>query len=98
MYAVNVVLCRDCIEDEVETAGVTFHLVGISGNDHLVSAEAKRVFFLVRRSGKDYDMGSKRMSKLYRHMTQTSETYHTNLLAFGDTPMPHGRVCCNSGA
>src|SRR5437899_9534884 len=29
-------------------------------------------------------MGSKRMSKLYRHMTLPAETYHTELLAFGD--------------
>jgi hypothetical protein len=63
------------------------HLIGISRNDHLVCAKTKCVFFLVRRSGKDYDMGSKRMSKLYRHMTQPTETYHTDLLAFGDTPI-----------
>ena len=74
------------------------HLIGISGNDHFVGAEAKRVFLLVRRSGKDYDMGSKRMSKLHRHMTQPAETYHTDLLALGDAPMAHGRVCCDSGA
>jgi hypothetical protein len=77
---------------------VLAHLIGISRNNHVVRAKAKCVFFFVRRSGKDYDMGSKRMSKLYRHMTQPAETYHTDLLAFGDTPMPHGRVCCDSGA
>jgi hypothetical protein len=31
-------------------------------------------------------------------MTQSAETYHTDLLVFGNAPMPHGRVCCNSGA
>ena len=31
--------------------------------------EAKRVFFFVRRSSKDYYMCSKRMSNLYCHMT-----------------------------
>jgi hypothetical protein len=42
-------------------------------------------------------MGSKRMSKLYRHMTQPAETYHTDLLAFGDTPMLHRSVIPSLG-
>src|SRR5215831_17235589 len=89
---------RDCVEDEVKTSSMLSHLIFISRNDHVIRAQAKRVFFLVRGSGKDYYMGSKRMGKLYRHMTQSTETYHTDLLASGDAPMPHGRVCCNSGA
>ena len=63
-------LCRDCVEDEVETAYMLAHLIGVSRNDYIVGAEPKRVFFLVSRSSKDYDMGSKPMSNLYRHMTQ----------------------------
>src|SRR6476660_8655072 len=99
MYVcVNVVLGRDRVEDEVEAVYMLVHLISISRNDHFVCAEAKRIFFLVRRSGKDYDMGTKRMSKLYCHITAPAETNHTDLLAFGDAPMPHRRICCNSGA
>ena len=36
------------------------HLIDIWRNNHLVCSEAKRVFFFLRRSGKDYDIGSKR--------------------------------------
>ncbi|MFY9966548.1 MAG: hypothetical protein WAU25_12705 [Nitrososphaeraceae archaeon] len=34
------------------------HLIDVSRNDYIVGAEPKRVFFLVGRSSKDYDMGS----------------------------------------
>src|SRR5215831_9051299 len=91
-------LGRDCVEDKVKTASVLSHLIPISRNHHVIRTESKRVFFLLRRSGKDYDMGSKRMGELYRHMTQSAKTYYTDLLALGNAPMPHGRVCCNSGA
>jgi hypothetical protein len=60
---------RDRVENEVEAALVLSHLIGISRNDDVVCAEAKRVFFFVMRSGKHYYMGSERMSKFYRHMT-----------------------------
>src|SRR5687768_8559344 len=66
---VNVVFGRDSVEDEVKAAGVLLHLISMTGNNNVVSAEAKRVFLLVRRSGKDNDVRSKRMSKLHSHVT-----------------------------
>jgi hypothetical protein len=78
------VLGRDGVENEVESVCVLAHLIGISRNNDLVCAEAKRVFCFVRRSGKHYGIGAERMSKLYRHMTYPAKTYHTNLLAFGN--------------
>ncbi len=45
---VNVVFGRDGVEDEVEAAGVLLHLLGISGNDHVVRSQAESIFFLVR--------------------------------------------------
>jgi hypothetical protein len=65
-------LSRDCIEDEVEAVYVLTHFISISRNDYLICTEAKSIFFFVRRSGKHYYMGTKSMSKLYCHMTQST--------------------------
>jgi len=43
-------------------------------------------------------MGSERMSKLHSHVAQSAKTDHTNLLAFGNAPMAHGRVGGDAGA
>ena len=49
MYiGVDVVIGRDGVEDEIETARVLFHLVGIARDNDLVGTEAERVFLLVR--------------------------------------------------
>lgn len=39
----------DAIEDEVKSARVLLHLIGVFGDDHLISTKARRVFGLVRR-------------------------------------------------
>ena len=46
MIGVDVVIGGDGVEDEVEAAGVLFHLVGIAGDDDFVGAEAERVLLL----------------------------------------------------
>src|ERR1039458_2693683 len=38
------------------------------------------------------------MCKLRAHVTQPAETDHANLLAFGDAPVAHGRICCDASA
>ena len=59
-------------DDEVEAAFVLAHLIGISRNNHVIRAETKRVFFLVRRSSKDDDMRTKSISDLHTHVAQTT--------------------------
>jgi hypothetical protein len=86
----NVVLGGDGVENEVEAAGVLFHLVRIARNDDLVGAEAERVLLFVGRGGEDDDVGSERMSKLHAHVAQTAETHSPNFLAFCDAPVAHG--------
>ena len=36
--------------------------------------------------------------ELHAHVAQSAETDHADLLAFGDAPVAHGRVCCDAGA
>src|SRR5262247_4910812 len=43
-------------------------------------------------------MGFECVCNLYSHVTQPSETDHANLLAFGYTPVAHGRVGGDPGA
>src|ERR1035441_4713712 len=38
------------------------------------------------------------MCKLRAHVTQPAETDHANLLAFGDAPVAHGRICWDASA
>ena len=63
------------------------HLVVIAGDNGLIGAEAKRVLRLAGRSGEDDDVSSERMSKLHRHMAQSAETDHANILALGNAPV-----------
>ena len=68
------------------------HLVGVSGNDHLIGAQAKRVLRLVRRRGEDDGVRPERMSEFDAHVAQPAETDDANLLALGHVPMAHGRI------
>ena len=74
------------------------HLVGIAGDDDFVSAEAKRVLLLVRRSGEHDNVGSERVAELHRHVAKPTETNHTDFLALAHTPVAHRRVCRDSSA
>src|SRR5436305_14202856 len=38
------------------------------------------------------------MCELHAHVTEATESDYANFLAFGDTPMVHGRVRCDAGA
>ncbi len=64
MIGVDVVIGGNGVDDEIEAAGVLFHLVGIAGDDSFISAEAERVLLLVRRGGKHHDVGSERVAEL----------------------------------
>lgn len=68
---VNVVIGRDSVEDEVETAVLLFHLIGVTGDDDFVSPETERVFLFVWHRGEDNNVGSERISKLYGHVAQS---------------------------
>ena len=43
-------------------------------------------------------MGSERTGELHAHVAQSAETDYADLLALGDAPVAHGRVCCAPGA
>src|SRR6266853_786766 len=73
---VDVVIGGNGVDDEIETAVVLFHLIGVARNDSFVGAEPERVFLLVRRRGEYDDMCSERVSKFYRHVAESAETNH----------------------
>src|SRR5438093_5769792 len=69
-----------------------FHLVRISGDNDFVGAEAQCVLLLVRRGGENNDVGSKRVSKCYHHVTEPAETNDADFLALPNAPVAHRRV------
>src|SRR5437899_274999 len=75
-----------------------FHLVRVARDHDFVGAKAERVLFLVRRGGENNDVGSKRVSKFYRHVAEPAETNHADFLAFADAPVAHRRVRRDSSA
>jgi hypothetical protein len=95
--SVDVVFGRYGIENEIETADVFLHLVGIARDHDLVRAEAKGVILLVRRRGKDHDVRSEGMGEFNSHVPESTEADDTDLFPFGDAPMPQGRVSGNPG-
>ena len=86
------------VENKVETANMLPHLFSITRNNNFVGTKAKCIIPLVSCSGKDNNVGSKRMSKLHRHMSEPAKTNNANLFALRDPPVTHGRICCDSGA
>ena len=95
---VDVVLGGDGVEDEIETASMLLHFIGVAGDDHFVSTEAERVFCFVGRGGEDDDVGTERTGELHAHVSQSAKTDHANFLALGDAPVAQGGVGCNPGA
>src|SRR5437667_7682660 len=75
-----------------------FHLVRIAGDNDFVGAEAQCVLLLVRRGGENNDVGSKRVSKFYRHVTEPAETNDADFLALANAPVAHRRVRRDSSA
>ena len=49
--------------------------------------------FLLGDVVKTADVSSERTAKLHRHVTESSESHHANLLAFASAPVAHRRVC-----
>src|SRR5262249_1777009 len=94
---VDVVVRSYGVQDEVETARVFFHLVGVAGNNDFVSTEAEGVFLFSGRGGENDDMGSERMGKLHTHVTESAETDDANFFAFCRTTVAHGRVSSDPG-
>jgi hypothetical protein len=78
---VDVVIGGDGVENEVEAAGVLLHLVGVAGDDDVVSAEAAGVFRLAGRGGEDDDVSAERMGELHAHVAQSAETNHADFHA-----------------
>ena len=65
---IDVVISRNGVENEIETAGMLFDRLGIFRDDHFVGAEPKCIFLLAGRSGEDHGLSSERMRELYPHV------------------------------
>ena len=87
---IDVVLGGDGIEDEIETASVLLHFVGVAGYDNFIGTEAERVFRLVGRSCEDDDVCPERASELHAHVPQPAETDNANFFTLGNTPVAQG--------
>src|SRR6516225_139581 len=68
--SVDVMLCRDAIQNKVEAARVLQHRVRVLRDHHLVSAQPLRVMGLARGSGKKHHMRAQSMRKLQSHVTE----------------------------
>src|SRR5437773_11410883 len=76
---VDVVIGRNGVDDEIEAAGVLFHLVGVARNDSFIGAETERVLLLVRRGREDDNVRSDRISTPQRQVTGSAETHYATL-------------------
>src|SRR3569832_261235 len=86
----NVMLSRDGVENEIETAGVLLHLVRIARDDNFISTETLCVLFLVRRSGEHDDVRAECVRNLYAHVAQPTDTNNSHFLAWSNSPVTHG--------
>ena len=84
---VQVVICGDRVEDEVEAADVLRHLGLVSGDDDFIRAKAKSVGGLARRRGEEHGACAERMGKLHAHVAQPTQTDDADFLPFADLPM-----------
>ena len=67
---------------------VLLHLLGVSGNNDLVGAEAQSVLLLARRGREDHDVRAEGPRELHSHVPQTTEADHAHFLAFDVAPAP----------
>jgi hypothetical protein len=95
---VDVVVGGDAVEDEVETAGVLGHFVGIFRDDDFVGAEAESIIFFVGRGGEEDGVGSESVSEFDAHVAESAESDDADFFALRDSPMMHGGVGGNAGA
>src|ERR1700733_8507801 len=96
--AVDVVIGRNAIEDEVETARVLRHLVGIARNHDFIRAEPQCIVLFIRRGCEENHMRAKCMRELQSHMTQPAQSDDPDLLALGHAPMMERGKCRDAGA
>src|SRR5215213_943320 len=86
--SIDVVRGGNRVENEVETAGVLFHLVRISRDNDFIRTESKRIFRLASRSGEGDDVRSECIRKLHAHVTQAAETNNSDFLSLTGAPVP----------
>ena len=86
------------IQDEVETAGVLVHLVGVAREDDLMRAKAECVVFLGGRSRENHDVRAKGPGEFNTHVPKTTETDNANFLARANFPMAQRRIGGDAGA
>ena len=94
----DVVGCGNAIEDEVEAAGVPGGPTFFLGQDDFVRAELFRVFYLGWRGGELDRVGSEGVGELERHVAETAEADHADLLAGASFPVLQRRVGGDAGA
>ncbi len=95
---VEIMACRDRVEDEVEAAGMRRHLLGVARHDHLVGAEIERVLPLAVRGGEGDDVRAHRMGELHAHMAEAADPDDTDLLARAGLPVTQRRPGGDAGA
>src|SRR5690606_41589090 len=59
-----------------EAVGMGRHLILVLRDHHLRSAEAQRIFLLVRRGGEEHYFGAHGVGDLHRHVAQSAKTDH----------------------
>ena len=96
--AVDVVIGRDAVEDEMELADPGLHRLGITGHHHLMGAEPLGVGALALRGGEEDDMGAEGPGELDAHMAEAAEADDADGLAGADLPMAQRRIGRDAGA
>ncbi len=69
---VQIVGCRNRVQDEVKAGGVARHLLGVLGDHHLVSAQTLGIRGFARRRRKQHGIGAHGVRKLDSHVAQTA--------------------------
>jgi hypothetical protein len=89
---IDIVLGGYGVEDEVEAAKMSFHLLLVPGDDDLMRAETQLVGGLPRRSRKENDMRAEGPGKFHAHMAEAAKTDDTDLLTGTDLPVAQWRI------
>ena len=94
---VQVVICGDRVEDEVEAADVLRHLGLVLGDDDFIRAKTASIGRLARRGGEEHGVCAERMGKLHGHVAQPTETDDADLLPLADLPMAQRGIGRDAG-
>ena len=95
---VEIVACRDRVQDEIEAVGLGLHLLAIARDDDLVGAEIERVLALVLRRREGDDMSPHRVGELDAHMAEPADSDDPDPLAGPDLPVAERRPGGDPGA